>query len=66
MMRYYCDRCGFEMTKEKYERGYRLPDPEPKYNAWDEDESEDPSGSLIICEVCKRAYISFLKGDKKS
>lgn len=66
MMRYYCDRCGQEMKREKYVKGYRLPDPEPKYNAWDESESEDPNSELIICEVCKRAYISFLKeGEKK-
>jgi hypothetical protein len=34
MTRYYCDRCGFEMTQKKYREGYRLPDPNPKYNAW--------------------------------
>ena len=64
MIKYFCDRCGFEMTQKKYREGYRLPDPSPKYNAWDDDESEDPSAELIICDECKRAYISFIKGGK--
>ena len=46
--------------------GYRLPDPDPKYNAWDEEESEDPSAELIVCEVCKRAYIDFIKEGKNN
>lgn len=43
MMKYFCDRCGVEMNQKKYREGYRLPDPNPKYNAWDDDESVDPS-----------------------
>ena len=66
MMKYFCDRCGLEMTQKKYREGYRLPDPSPKYNAWNDEESEDPAAELILCEVCKRAYISFIKeGEKK-
>lgn len=66
MMKYFCDRCGLEMTQTKYREGYRLPNPTLKYNSWDDEESEDPAAELIVCEVCKRAYISFIKeGEKK-
>lgn len=56
------------MCRSKYMSGYRLPDPQPKYNAFDDDdeESEDPSSELIICEVCKGAYIDFIKEGKKN
>lgn len=64
MLKYFCDRCGYEMTRSKYESGYRIPDPEPHYNAWDDEESIDPDRDLVICEVCKRAYITFIKEGK--
>ena len=66
MLKFFCDRCGVEMNQKKYREGYRLPDPNPKYNAWDEEESEDPSSELIVCEVCKRAYINFIKEGKNN
>ena len=64
MMRFYCDRCGLEMTQKKYREGYRLPDPIPR---WDyDDESEDQAAELILCDACKKAYIRFIEeGGKK-
>lgn len=62
MLKYYCDRCGYEMSRSKYESGYRIPDPDPHYNSWDDEEITDTS--LILCEVCKRAYITFIKEGK--
>lgn len=63
MLKYFCDRCGSEMSKSKYESGYKIPDPEPQYMSWDDEEIQDPL--LILCETCKKAYITFIKEGKQ-
>jgi hypothetical protein len=58
MKKYYCDKCGKEMTQEQYEKPYFYIS---KYNIVD---GERYCKDVVLCAECKSKFIKWL-GEKE-